>query len=118
MIKLNELFQHDKNRVAHQDLEPTGKEMDKLALMAQKCLDSTDFVVYRKQFERVEASMIDSIITYTKAFVESDSGDTTKYALNMVRIITRFQDLRSLLKRVETDSKRKSKVKEDLGNAS
>lgn len=105
-MKIRDIFKAEVAEQAQEEIRRAQEAMDKAALMAKKCLSMPDFIEYRKTFERAEAGMVDTIISYTKSFVESEHGDTTKYALNMVRMVTRLQDFRHLLKSVETDAKR------------
>lgn len=114
MIKIRDLFKADSAKEAQEQIHRAQDALDKAAVMAKKCLGMPDFIEYRKDFERAEATMVDTIITYTKSFVESEHGDTTKYALNMVRLVTRIQDFRHLLRSVENDAKRPVKPGKDI----
>lgn len=73
---------------------------------ARKCLSHDDFKRYKAAYEKAEEEMIDLMISYTKNFVESDKGDTGKYAMTMMRLVTKLQDFRALLWDIERDSKR------------
>lgn len=85
--------------------------------LARKCLSYPDFKIFRESYERTERTIVDSLIIYTKNFVESPNGDITKYALTNVRMLTRLQDLRHLLRLVENAAKKKEAPKEDKKNA-
>lgn len=80
---------------------------------ARQCLGYDDFKSYRDSYVRAESGMLDAIINYTNNFVQSEHGDVNKYAITMIRYITKLQDLRSLLNTIETDAKRGRSVGRD-----
>ena len=102
MIDLKKIFQSEGAR----QIEDAEKSLDLTGDIARTCLATETFKTYRRDYEETEAHLVDTMILYTKNFVESDKGDLTKYALTMVRLMTRLQDLRYLVKRVESDAKK------------
>jgi len=105
MIDLNALLGIDE-RQTKKELAQTEEKINIAGDVARACLGNENFGVYRKRYQDASDTLMDTLISYTKRFVEGDGGDITKYALTVVRMITKMQHLRYLLKTVEIDSKR------------
>lgn len=73
--------------------------------IARKCLALPDFKIFKDNYERAEATTIDSLIGYTKSFIESPHGDINKYAFTCMRLLTKIEDLRQLGKTIENTAK-------------
>ena len=82
------------------------KQMNQTGMIARQCLSHEDFKHYRKQYEKAEAQVINALIQDTEEFMRESGADVTKYALMVVRRITRLQDLRLLLNVVDKDAKK------------
>lgn len=87
-------------------MKEAEKALDMTGDIARKCLGHEDFRTYREAYERTERITVDSLILYTKNFAEADKGDMQKYALTCMRLLTKLQDLRYLVRSIETDSKK------------
>lgn len=103
---LNNIFATKDEKELAQKLKDAEKSIDLTGDIARKCLGHEDFRQYREQYKRTEASIIDALISYTKNFVESPTGDITKYAMTTMRLLTKLQDLRYLVRSIESDSKK------------
>ena len=101
------IFQNetDEQKISNR-LKDVDTELDHAGDLARKCLQYDDFKSYRKIYEKTESSLVDVLILYTKNFVESETGTIDKYAITVVRLITKLQNLRYLLKKIDSDSKR------------
>lgn len=108
-LDLRSLFVKNEQK-SPEELAAAERELDLTGDLARKCLTHEDFNLYKKSYVKTEASLIDSMMIYTKNFVESDHGDVMKYALTMVRLFTKLQHLRYLIKNVEEDSKKGKKA--------
>lgn len=103
---LKNIFLTKDQKELNKQLQDAEKSIDLTGDIARKCLGHEDFRLYREQYKRTEASTIDALITYTKNFVESPTGDITKYAMTTMRLLTKLQDLRYLVRSIEIDSKK------------
>lgn len=74
--------------------------------MARRCLGMEEFKVYRESFKRAEEGIMDSLISYNHYFSLSDSGDISKYALKVSRLLTKVESVRKLLSDIESNAKR------------
>lgn len=85
-------------------------EQDKLISMtgdmARKCLSMQEFKSYRNQYKRTEESVIDALINYSNMFAKHNEGGIDKYAVVVMRYLTKLDDLRSLLTVVERNAKK------------
>lgn len=86
--------------------EDTEKQLNHTGMIARQCLTHEDFKHYRKQYEKAEAQAIDALIQETERFMNDPSGDVGKFAMMVVRRVTRLQDLRLLLNVVDKDAKK------------
>lgn len=112
-MNLNDLFKPKKDILETEDeIMAAERSLNMVGDIARKCLQYDDFGQYKRYYERVESELVETMIKYTKNFVESDKGDCTKYALTMVRLMTKLQDYRFLLRQVELDSKKDVKKEE------
>jgi hypothetical protein len=108
MFKDEQFKYEDIFKVAIEDEESIKEAAKKVRLAgeaARKCLTLQEFQIYTQQFEKAQEAIVIKMIQYTKAFFESEHGDMTKYGANMARFITKIQDLRVLLDRVNSDAK-------------
>jgi len=106
MIDLKSVFTSKSQREIEAQLKEADRMIDLTGDIARQCLDYDSFKAYRETYKRTEESIVSTMITYTKNFVESDKGDTTKYALTMVRLLTKLHTLRYLLTSIEADARK------------
>lgn len=116
MVDLKNIFQFKTND--DKGMKEAEESLSLASDMARNCLSMEQFKLFCDSYKRAEATVVDSIILYSKTFVESDKGDTTKFALTVVRLCTRLQDLRYLLNSVENGARKgiqneKEEIKEE-----
>ena len=107
-----DLFKPQEKKKVEDQMRVAERSLDHVGMIARKCLEIPVFEQYRKDFQRAQDSMLESMIAYNKSFVQDDRGDTTKYALTMVRLFTKLEDFKSLLRKVENDAKKDLKKEE------
>lgn len=103
---LRNIFPNKDVKRTQQEISEAEKALVITGDIARRCLSHEDFRTYRESYERTEKTTVDALISYTKLFVESPNGDITKYALTTMRLLTKLQDLRYLVKSIESDSKK------------
>lgn len=109
MFKDEQFRFEDIFKAVEEDKESIKKAAEKVEAAgkaAKKCLNTDEFAIYREQFAKANDAIINKMMQYTKAFFESEHGDMAKYGANMARFITKLQDLRILLDKVESDAGR------------
>lgn len=82
------------------------KAIDVSGDIARNCLANEDFKLFKDSYARAEVITIDAIIGYTKNFVESENVDLQKYALTIIRLTTKLENLRYLIRTVENTAKK------------
>ena len=82
------------------------KRLNAIGESARECLATQCFADYKKQLEQAKDAILDAMCAYTNRFIAGDSMGVDKYAVVMVRFITRVDSLRSLLNQVELDAKK------------
>jgi hypothetical protein len=86
--------------------DETRAKIDRTSSLAKKCLNSEDFQEYKKALEVARDSMIGQMCTFTHSFFLQEHADMAFYGAKMARMVTKLQDLTSLLGSVERDAKR------------
>lgn len=81
---------------------------------ARICLGLGAFKQYRDQYAKMEQKVIDEMIQEAASFCTSNDS-TEKFGAKCLVKLTRLRDLRSLISKVEVDSKKgiEKKVKSD-----
>ncbi len=111
-MDIQELFKPKEKLTAAQIAE-AEKALNLAGEMARQCLELKDFKIFKEKYQDAEAKMVSTMISYTKNFVESANGDVNKYAITMVRLFTKLENLRYLLDTVEVTALRGAKEKKD-----
>lgn len=94
----NKLFEsEDKSNI-----KETAKAIKETGAIARKCLTQSDFQLYRTKYEDLEKKVIDYMIGKARSF----NGDASKLGSEMLAVLVKIDTLRSLLKNVESDSKK------------
>jgi hypothetical protein len=106
MIDIKDIFTRRPATDIQEALAEADKVLDVTGDMARVCLSSEDFQHYRKMYQHAEAAIMDTLIIYTKNFAEGPSGSTEKYAFTVMRMLTKLQHLKHLIKSIESDAKR------------
>lgn len=91
------------------DIKAANDMLDLTAQIARKCLEHADFKTYKDSYERTEKATVDSIISYSKSFIETPGGDVSKFAMTIIRLATKLESLRYLVKTIENSAKRADK---------
>ena len=91
------LTQEDKDIAEKKRIE-AGKLLKEAQELANKCLNSIDFVRYKNRYEKLERDTIDTLIDFNEP-------DPMKYAFNVRRALDELRQLRLLLRQVENDSR-------------
>lgn len=103
---LQNIFKPKDKKVLLEEAQAADRELNLAAEIARRCLTSEDFKSYRESYLKAEDKMVEAMIIYTQGFVQGNKGDVTNYAFTMMRFITRLQEIRSLLRDVETTAER------------
>lgn len=106
MIDIKDIFKRQTAKEVEEALVAADKTLDVTGDLARRCLSSEDFQHYRRMYASAESSIIDALIIYTKNFAEGGVGDVTKYAFTVMRMLTKLQHLKHLIKSIESDAKR------------
>lgn len=85
----------------------TAEDIQRTVDLAHACIKDEKFVNYKRQLEKAQLHIIEDMIGYTKRHFNNIGGDLQTYGANMARYITRIEDLRMLLKKVEFDGRSK-----------
>ena len=81
--------------------------------MARACLETRQFKAYREQYQSLESAVIDELIREAANFaVAPDSVE--KFGAKCLVKLTRLRDLRSLVSKVEIDSKKGLEAKTNV----
>jgi len=102
MIDIKSLFKPKDSK----EIAQAEKDIALTAMIAKKCLEYDDFKLYKASYERTEAATINSLLTFTKEFIETPGGDINKYALTTMRLLTKLESLRYLVRTIENNSKK------------
>jgi len=105
-MNIRDIFKSADQKESEAQMKSAHQSLNIVGDMARKCLEFDDFKHYRKEYEEAEKRVIESLITYTKNFQESDKSDIGKYAFTVARLITRLQDHRHFLNKIELEAKR------------
>lgn len=92
------------------------KRIELTAASARQCINTQCFASYKENLERALGGMVDVMCAYTAKFIASDQVSADKYAMVMVRYVTRIDSLRSILKQVELDASKginKTEIKDE-----
>lgn len=92
--------------------EQSSTEVKLTGDMARVCLGLPAFKQYRDQYESMERKVIDELIMEAANFCVSNDS-TEKFGAKCLVKLTRLRDLRSLMSKVETDSKKGLEKKDD-----
>lgn len=92
--------------------QPESTEIKLTGDMAKSCLGTKEFKQYRVQYFVLQEKVIDELITEAANFCVSNDS-TEKFGAKCLVKLTRLRDLRSLVSKVETDSKKGIEKKED-----
>lgn len=103
---LSDLFKPVDQKQLEQELREAENSIKIAGDVARKCLTHQDFKLYRDYYKRAEENVLDAMISYTNSFFLNDTGDISKYAMKMMRFMTKLQDLRSLLDTIDKNSKK------------
>lgn len=106
MIDITNIFKHGEAEKANVELAQAHKALDELTKTAKNCLNQPAFQLYRKSFEQAESTTLEAIILYVKNYIDSGTVTETKFTVNIVRIVTKYIILRSLIRSVSQDAKR------------
>lgn len=98
------------------DIDRTVELVRKAGDTARKALNSVEFVEYKKSYENAEKAMVDSMLAYTDAFF-CNGTDLALYGAKIARMMTKLQDLKVLLNKVENDVKRLDLMEKEIDNA-
>lgn len=109
MMDLKKLFQPKNKELQDKDIVEAVRMLDLTAKKARKCLEFEDFKHYKTAYIQAEAASIDSLISFAKSFVETPGGDVSKFALTVVRVTTKIETLRYLLRSIENSAKQVNK---------
>jgi hypothetical protein len=82
-------------------------KLDEVTAAARKCLASSDFAKYRKTVEDANSKILDAMITFTNEYFSKENPSTDVYAVKIVKLIQKAQDLKALLGSVDRDAKEK-----------
>lgn len=88
------------------EIKEAEKAIDLSGDIGRICLAYPDFKSYRESYERTEKITIDALIGYSKNFIESPHGDLNKYAMTTLRLLTKLETIRYLVRSIESDSKK------------
>lgn len=93
-------------------IEESSEQIKLTGDIARACLATKEFKQYRDQYEKMEQKVIDEMIIEAANFcVSCDS--TEKFGAKCLVKLTRLRDLRSLVTKVEADSKKGIEKKEE-----
>lgn len=115
MIDIANIFKHGEAEKANIELAQAHKALDELTKAARNCLDQPAFQLYRKSFEQAESNTLEAIILYVKNYIDSGNVSETKFTVNIVRIVTKYIVLRSLIRSVGQDAKRPMRTSDAQG---
>lgn len=107
------IFRHKSAADKHKELIESTRQLNIVGEIARKCLTLQEFETYRREYEEAERKVLDDLIDYTQLYIQNPNGDVVKYAFTVVRLLTRLQDYRSLLKKVTNNAARKAQVAEE-----
>jgi hypothetical protein len=102
MTDIKNLFQPKKD---DKEIAQAERMLDLTAEKARICLSQSDFKIFRESYTRTESAMIEALISYSKNYIEGN-GDLSRYALTMMRICTKIETVRYLLRTIESQAKR------------
>ena len=85
--------------------QPDSTEVKLTGDMARAALATKEFKAYRAQYQAMEAKVIDELIIEAANFCVSNDS-TEKFGAKCLVKLTRLRDLRTLVSKVETDSKK------------
>lgn len=100
-----DIFKPGAQKQAEQQLREAEETMSMVRDKARACLDLETFKLYRDSYHKAEASMIEAIINYNTYFFSLPDGNLDKYAVTVMRYLTKLQAMRSLLDVVEKDAR-------------
>jgi hypothetical protein len=106
-MNIRDIFKSADQKESEAQIKSAHQSLNMVGDMARKCLEFEDFKHYRKEYEDAERGIVDALIVFTKNFHESDKSDIGKYAFTVSRLITRLQDYRHLLNKIDREAKRK-----------
>ena len=98
----NKLFDPDTDDIRQKE---TLNKIKAVGDAARKCLTIPEFQIYRDRYTELEKEIISFMITKSRNF----NGDITKFGAEMLAVIVKTDTLRTLLKQVESDSRKETK---------
>jgi hypothetical protein len=103
MNDLKHLFQPKPKKA--EEIAQAEKMLDLAADKARVCIGYDDFKHYKQAYEQAERTTTDLLIGFSKNFIEGQGGQD-RYAMVMLRLTTKLEVLRYLLKTIESNAKR------------
>ena len=109
----NDLFKPENEKVVEKKVKDAEVALQIAGDLARRCLAMEEFRLYRDSFIRADKALIDALIAYNHYFSISETGDISKYAMKVNRLLTKAETLRKLLTDIESNAKRALNKKEE-----